>query len=71
MERSLQATNTSVNHATRFLCAEWVLTFTLSLDYCQIKISFRFVFKASFHSGLISIQYNASNFTVSIKSVLL
>ena len=71
MERSLQATSTSVNHATRFLCAEWVLTFMLSLDNCQIKTSFCFVFKANFHSGLTSIQYNASNFTASIKSVLL
>ena len=43
----------------------------LSLDYCQVKISFHLSFRANFHSGLTSIQYNASNFTVSIKSVLL
>ena len=43
----------------------------LSLDYCQVKISFHLSFKANLHSGLTSIQYNASNFTASIKSLLL
>ena len=33
--------------------------------------SFRLAFKANFHSGLTSIQYNASKFTASIRSVLL
>ena len=42
----------------------------LSLDYCQVKISFYLSFKANFHSGLTSIQHNASNFTASTKSVL-
>ena len=43
----------------------------LSLDYCQVRTSFCFAFKANLHSCLVTIQYNASNFTASIKSVLL